>query len=208
VGLGAGTLAAYAQPGSRFTFYEIDPAVVEIASPVPGDYAANRFTYIADAMRDKDVTIGYELGDGRLLMRRTPEGPFDLVVLDAFSSDSVPVHLLTRQAVQIYLDKLAEGGLIAFHISNRYFDLRTPLGRIAHELGLRVFVRSDNVVTKEQFAEGKKESLWLVMCRDPEDMGPLRNLPTWDRPGPERNFPLWTDDHANVLGALIPASGR
>lgn len=208
VGLGAGTLAAYAQPGSRFTFYEIDPAVVEIASPVPGDYAANRFTYIADAMRDKDVTIGYELGDGRLLMRNTPEGPFDLVVLDAFSSDSVPVHLLTKEAVEIYLKKLADDGLIAFHISNRYFDLRTPLRRIAHELGLKVYVRSDSVVTKEQYAEGKKESLWLVMCRRPEAMGPLERLPTWDRPGPERDFPLWTDDHANVLGALIPASGR
>lgn len=208
VGLGAGTLAAYAQPGSRFTFYEIDPAVVEIASPVPGDYAANRFTYIADAMRDKDVTIGYELGDGRLLLRSTPEGPFELIVLDAFSSDSVPVHLLTKEAIEIYLAKLADDGLIAFHISNRYFDLRSPLRRIAHELGLRVFIRSDSVVTKEQYAEGKKESLWLVMCRRPEAMGPLEKLPTWDRPGPERDFPLWTDDHANVLGALITASGR
>ncbi len=208
VGLGAGTLAAYAQPGSRFTFYEIDPAVVEIASPVPGDYGANRFTYIADAMRDKDVTIGYELGDGRLLMRNTPEGPFELIVLDAFSSDSVPVHLLTKEAIAIYLDKLAPDGLIAFHISNRYFDLRSPLRRIAHELGLRVFIRSDSVVTKEQYAEGKKESLWLVMCRRPEAMGPLGQLPTWDRPPPERDFPLWTDDHANVLKTLIPASGR
>ena len=208
VGLGAGTLAAYAQPGSRLTFYEIDPAVVEIASPVPGDYASNRFTYIADAMRDDGVVIGYELGDGRLLLRNTPEGPFDLVVLDAFSSDAVPVHLLTSEAVRIYLDKLAEGGLLAFHISNRYFDLRTPLRRVAHELDLKVFIRNDNVVTKEQLAEGKKESLWLVMCRRSEDMGVLGSLPTWDRPPPERHFPLWTDDHANVLGALIPAAAR
>lgn len=203
VGLGAGTLATYAQPGSRFTFYEIDPAVISIASPSPAGYDASCFTYIADACRDPKVQIGYEQGDGRLLLRTTPEGPFCLIVLDAFSSDSIPVHLLTKEAVEIYLSKLKPGGLIAFHISNRYFDLRTPLRRIAAELKLRAFIRNDTVVTSEQYAEGKKESVWLVMCRESSDMGGLANLPTWDRPIAETEFPLWTDDHANVLGALI-----
>lgn len=203
IGLGAGTLAAYAMPGSRFTFYEIDPAVIEIASPSPLGYRESYFTYIADAARDKDVQIGYEEGDGRLLLKSTVEGPFELIVLDAFSSDAIPVHLLTKEAIEVYLDKLTPTGLIAFHISNRYFDLRDPLNRIATELKLRHWVRNDSVVTSDQLAEGKKESLWLVMARTPQAMGGLGNLPNWERPLPNQTFPLWTDDHANVLGALI-----
>lgn len=208
VGLGAGTLAAYAMPNSRFTFYEIDPAVIEIASPSPDGYAANYFTYIADAVRDKEVQIGYEQGDGRLLLRTTPEGPFELIVLDAFSSDSIPVHLLTKEAVEIYLKKLKPDGLIAFHISNRYFDLRDPLKRIATELKLKVWIRNDSSVTTEQYNEGKKESLWLVMARTPQAMGMLATLPNWERHPDQSTFPLWTDDHANVLGALISPDGR
>ena len=207
VGLGAGTLAAYATPNSRFTFYEIDPAVIEIAAPSP-QYAANYFTFIADALRDKQVQIGFEQGDGRMLLRTTPEGPFELIVLDAFSSDSIPVHLLTKEAVEIYVNKLKPDGLIAFHISNRYFDLRAPLKRIATELKLKVWIRTDGVVTTEQYNEGNKESQWLVMARTPKAMGALGTLPNWERHGDETTFPLWTDDHANVLGALISSDER
>lgn len=204
VGLGAGTLAAYAMPGSTFIFYEIDPAVIRIAFPAAGQpYSANHFTYIADAVRDKTTAIGVEEGDARLRLRDTQQGPFDLIVLDAFSSDAIPVHLLTKEAIEMYTSKLTPNGIIAIHISNRYFDLRRPLKRIAHELGLVNMVRNDGVVTKEQGTEGKKESLYLVMARKSSDFGPLGILPNWERGSPETEFPLWTDDHANVLGALV-----
>lgn len=204
VGLGAGTLAAYAMPGSTFIFYEIDPAVIRIAFPAAGlPYSANHFTYIADAVRDKTTAIGVEEGDARLKLRDTQQGPFDLIVLDAFSSDAIPVHLLTKEAIEMYVSKLKPDGIIAIHISNRYFDLRRPLKRIAHELGLFEMVRNDGVVTKEQGTEGKKESLYLVMARKKSDFGPLAIMPNWERGLPETQFPLWTDDHANVLGALV-----
>lgn len=202
VGMGAGTLAAYATPGARFTFYEIDNAVVHIASPkVP--YSRCFFTFVADAIRDPTVQIGVEVGDGRLKLKQTTEGPFDLIVLDAFSSDSIPVHLLTREALQIYLKHLQPNGLLAFHISNRYFDLRDPLARLGESLSLKVFVRNDSVVTNSQRDEGKSESLWVVLAHQSRDFMPLAELPNWERRAADKNFPLWTDDHANVLGALI-----
>jgi spermidine synthase len=168
----------------------------------------NYFTFIADAVRDPAVKIGHRQGDGRILLQDAPEepgyvGPFDLIVLDAFSSDAIPVHLLTKEAVEIYLRNIKDNGIIAFHISNRYFDLRRPLQRIAHELGLIVYVRDDNVATSDQMAEGKKESLWLTIVRKKEAMGALAKLPNWQLAPDESVFPLWTDDHANLLGALI-----
>jgi hypothetical protein len=197
IGLGAGSLAAYAMPGSRFTFYEIDPAVIRIA----GNPAL--FSFIGDAARDRDTAIGYEFGDGRLKLRTTPEGPFDLIVIDAFSSDAIPLHLVTKEAVEVYLSKLRERGLLAFHISNRYFDLAPPLRRIATELGLVAFRRND-VAKNEYFDEfeGRKESTWMVLCRDTADFQPLARMPTWERLPPERAFPLWTDDYSNLLSVM------
>ena len=111
IGLGAGTLAAYSEPGERWTFFEIDPVVVEVAR--------DRFTYLGDARGEVNVV----LGDGRLSLVAVPDGTFGLLVLDAFSSDAVPVHLLTREALALYLRKLAPGGLLAFHLSNRHLAL-------------------------------------------------------------------------------------
>jgi len=202
VGMGAGTLAAYAVPNSRFTFYEIDRAVINISAPAT-PYSNNWFTFIADAIRDPSVQVGVEEGDGRLRLRETAEGPFDLIVLDAFSSDAIPVHLVTREAITIYLSKLQPNGLIAFHISNRYFDLRNPLARIATDLNLKVFVRNDSVVTSNQLDEGKSESLWVVMARETKHFLPLAKLPNWESTFTGKSFPLWTDDHANVLGSFI-----
>jgi len=202
VGLGGGTLAAYAQPNTTFIFYEIDRAVIDIAFPQK-TYGDNFFSFIADAVRDKSVTIGAEEGDARLRLRDTQQGPFDLIVLDAFSSDAIPVHLLTREAIEIYLTKLKPDGILAFHISNRYFDIRSPLKRIAHELKLKALIRNDSFISSQQAAEGKRESLWLVMVRDYEAMGKLANLPSWERDPEETTFPVWTDDHANVLRALV-----
>lgn len=197
IGLGSGSLAAYAVPGSRFTFYEIDPAVISIASN------PKFFSFISDAARDPNVTIGYEFGDGRLKLQSTPEGPFNLIVVDAFSSDAIPVHLVTEQAVEVYLKKLQPHGLIAFHISNRHFDLAPPLSRIAAELNLFAYRRND-VAKRTYFDdfEGRKESTWVVFARDAADFAPLSGLPSWERLLPEKSFPLWTDDYSNLLSVM------
>src|SRR5207244_3866864 len=110
VGLGSGALAAYGRPGDRVTFYELDPAVARIASN------PRWFTYLRDSRADVRIVVG----DGRLELAAAPDHGYDLLVLDAFSSDSVPVHLLTREAVELYLSKLRPDGLVAFHVTNRY----------------------------------------------------------------------------------------
>ncbi len=125
VGLGVGTIASYTQPGDSVTYYEIDPLIVRIAQD------PSLFTYLADAKGDVDIV----LGDGR---RRLDEatGQYDILVLDAFSSDAIPVHLLTEEAFRTYRDRLAPGGLLAVHISNRYLDLEPVVSAIASELGM------------------------------------------------------------------------
>jgi SAM-dependent methyltransferase len=199
VGLGAGTLAAYAIPGRHITYFEIDPEVVRIAKDT------RFFTYLADAVEPVDVV----LGDGRLSLARTPDGSFDLIVLDAFSSDAIPVHLLTRQALQTYLRKLRPDGVLAFHLSSQYLNLVPVVDAIARDLGLRGLVQDDDVETVQQQLEGKCESTWAILARESSDLGPLWTDVRWRHSleGPE-NAPgrryLWTDDYADVLGVLSP----
>lgn len=120
IGLGSGGLAAWARAGDRYTFYEIDPTVREIAT------TPEYFTFVSDA-RARGARVDIRIGDGRIEIAKAPDKSFGLIVLDAFSSDSIPVHLLTREALGLYLSKLRDDGVIAFHISNRYFDLRPVL---------------------------------------------------------------------------------
>ena len=133
VGLGAGTLAAYAEPGEHWTFFEIDPVVVDLARD------RGLFTFLADARGEVDIV----LGDGRLSLASIPDGTFGLLVFDAFSSDAVPVHLLTREAIALDLRKLAPGGLLAFHVSNRHLDLQRVLAGGATAAGLVGLLRAD-----------------------------------------------------------------
>ncbi len=121
VGLGAAALACYADPAQGWTFYEIDPAVARVARD------PRFFTYLADS---RAGSLAVVLGDARLRLRDAPGHGFGLIVLDAFSSDAVPFHLLTREALRLYRRKLAAGGLIAYHITNRYLDLDPVLGAL------------------------------------------------------------------------------
>ncbi len=152
VGLGAGTIAAYAQPGDELTFYEINPAVVRIAH----DTAI--FTYLADAA----VVPRIVTGDGRLSLQAEPAGSFDLLILDAFSSDAVPAHLLTRDAMQTYLRTLRPGGILVFNISNRYYDLATPLAATVRSLGLTAVIRRSVYERDVVESTGAQSSDWLV----------------------------------------------
>lgn len=122
IGLGSGGMAAYARAGDRYTFYEIDPTVRDLATN------PEYFTFIADA-RARGARVDIRIGDGRIEIAKAPDKSYGLIVLDAFSSDSIPVHLLTREALGLYLTKLRDDGVIAFHISNRYFDLRPVLAQ-------------------------------------------------------------------------------
>ncbi len=187
VGLGAGTLAAYAAPGQRWTFYEIDPAIVRIA----GD--PQYFTYLENSRAEAvDVVVG----DARLRLRESPDRAYDLLILDAFSSDALPVHLVTREAIALYRSKLAEGGVLAFNLSNRYLDLEPLIGRQALDAGLVCRVRADLDVIPEERDGGKQPSIWAVMAAD---LGGLADESGWHEPRVRADSPAWTDERSDLL---------
>jgi spermidine synthase len=191
VGLGVGSLACYREPGQRWTFYEIDAAVERIARD------ERFFSVLAECGGDTPVV----LGDARLTLADAPAGAYDLLVMDAYTSDAVPVHLLTREALALYLEKLAPGGVVAFHISNQYFDLRPVLAGLAQDAGLAAMAQDDVTVSAAEAAAGKRGSQWVVLARDRHDFGALADDPRWytlEVPG----APLWTDDYSSVLSVL------
>lgn len=191
VGLGTGTLACYQQPGQEWTYFEIDPAVVRIAR----DPAL--FTYLSDCAPGAEIV----LGDARLSLAATAR-QFDLLVLDAYSADAIPVHLLTREALALYLERLAPGGVLAFHISNQFFDLRPVLGNLAVDAGLTALVMDDTAVTAEEARLGKSASRWAVLARDSSALTPLAADPAWQPLVAQPHKPLWTDDFASPLTVL------
>jgi hypothetical protein len=140
VGLGIGTLASYGRTGQVVHFYEIDPAVKRLSLPPQGEKAY--FFYLQDAL-DKGVKLDVILGDGRLKIKEAAPKQYDIIVLDAFSSDAIPVHLLTSEAVALYKTKLAEGGVLIFNITNRYVDLKRPLANVAAENGMDCYYGGD-----------------------------------------------------------------
>ncbi len=189
VGLGAGGLAAYGDPGDRFHFYEIDPAVVEIAQD------DSLFTYL----RETDAAIEIEVVDGRLGVNRS-DAKFDILVLDAFSSDAVPVHLLTLEAVSGYSEHLSAEGILVFNISNRHFDLEPVLGRVALELDLRASHRLF-LPPAADVEQGATASRYLVMAPTDAVLESLTSLNSDWIPA-DGTGDLWTDDYSFVLGAL------
>jgi hypothetical protein len=185
VGLGAGALASYGRDGQRMSIYEIDPEVVRIARD------SGYFTYL----RDSAAALEYHIGDGRLELAGPGTPPFDLLVLDAFSGDSIPVHLLTVEAFQLYLGRIADGGVVAVHISNRYLDLRPVVAGAAEALGATALVRRD------PFGEGTDGSWWMAVAADAVSLAPLAVDPRW-HPGDEAGASAWTDARSNLLAVL------
>jgi SAM-dependent methyltransferase len=190
VGLGTGTLACYARPGQTWTFYEIDPAVVRIARD-PG-----RFTFLSGCKPDARI----EIGDARLLIEHELPAAADVLVVDAFSSDSVPMHLLTSEAFADYRRLLSPNGLLLLHISNRYIDLKPVVAAAAATGGWHAGVRRyrpDDAGT----ARNETGSNWIALSRSPATLGRMiaGSREQWD-PLPQRpGFAPWTDDHASVL---------
>ena len=192
IGLGTGSVACYGGPTQHWTFYEIDPAVERLAKD------PRLFTYLRDCPPRSDVV----LGDARRSLSGVAGGQFGMIVVDAFNSDSVPVHLLTREALALYLDRLADGGVIALNVTNRYLDLRGVVADLARDANLASLVRDALHITDAEEDEGKAGSVWVVLSRGEAELAPLARDPDWvpfpDRPGAE----VWTDDFSNLLGAL------
>lgn len=198
VGLGAGTLACYAVPGQQWTFYEIDPAVVQIAR----DPA--RFTFLSRCAPSARIKIG----DARLLLEREGAGSADLLVVDAFSSDSVPMHLLTREAFADYRRILSPRGLLLVHISNRYIELEPVVAAAARSENWASAMRRYRP-TGAALARNEGPSDWVAMSPSSPTLAKLENRSPsyWTALAPRPGFRPWTDDHASVL-PLIDWTGK
>jgi hypothetical protein len=191
IGLGTGTMACYAWPKQQWTFYEIDPAVERLAR----DPAY--FTFLADCPAKVEVV----LGDARLTLAQAPDRHYDLIVFDAFSSDAVPLHLISREAIGLYLAKLAQGGMLVFNISNRYLDLKPVFGNLAEDAGLVCLFQDYGVNETEQNLFYVR-SVWVVMARSQADLGELTADNRWSLLSGAPEASVWTDDFSNVLSVF------
>ena len=191
VGLGTGTMLAYGREGDVFRLYEINPAVERIAR--------SHFTYLADSQARVDLVMG----DARLSMEnelaRGEAQQFDLLVLDAFSSDAIPVHLLTREALAIYLQHLAPGGVVAVHISNRYLDLQPVIAHLADDAGLAMAVIQDDPGDEWW----SYRTTWVLLAPDRAFLAAEAIADVTDDPKPrEPDVGLWTDEYASLFSIL------
>ena len=184
IGLGVGTIATYGNEHDFIRFYEINPEVERLARKY--------FTYLAD----NKATVEVSLGDGRLVMEGEQPQDYDILVLDAFSSDAVPIHLLTTEAMEIYLKHLADGGVIAFHISTQHLDLQSIVWKLAEHFGLETAW----IESGEDETEGALASDWILLARDGNFFATEAIRKNKSHPYAElENVPLWTDDHINLL---------
>jgi len=192
IGLGTGSLACYGTDKWHYTFYEIDPVVVKVAS----DPAL--FSYLTGCGRPYDIIIG----DGRLEIGKAPDGTYDVIVLDAFSSDVIPLHLLTKEAMNLYLSKLAEDGILVLHLSNRYFDLAPVVTAMARELGLTSLVRLSSAGEIEGTKLPYTASIVAAVSREPKDLAALASKDGWKPIPVDPSLRSWTDDYSNLLSTL------
>lgn len=192
VGLGAGSVVGYARAGQKWTLYEIDPFVAQIASD------AKLFQFLSGSPAPHQIV----LGDARQELKRAPDAAFDVLVLDAYSSDTIPVHLLTREAVEIYREKLAPGGVIVWHISNKYFDLEPVVGRLARDGGWQSLIRHDLNISPLQTAKnGVSPSVWAVLARQKSDLGVLNRDQNWR--ALRADAALWSDQKSSLWPLLV-----
>ena len=191
VGLGSGALSCHGGPAQKFTYFEIDSLVEKIARD------ARLFSYLRDCPPRSEVVIG----DARLTLAKTPAHHYDTLVLDAFSSDVIPTHLLTVEALRLYLDKITRDGIVLIHISNRHMDLVPVFDRLAQTLRLSGYLRDDSSVTSDEQSEGKLPSRWIVLAHEKRDLTPYIDA-HWQTLDGRWAGELWTDDFTNVLKVL------
>jgi hypothetical protein len=190
VGLGTGTMACYNKPGQQMAFYEIDPLVESIARN------NNLFTYLRDCPGENNVV----LGDARLSLADALDGEYGIIVADAFSSDAIPVHLMTREAVDLYFDKLQSDGVLLMHISNRHLELEPVLGNVAQDAGLVCRAQYDQ---ENESTPGKFVSHWVIMSREEGALGSMADDARWSSCETNPDSPVWTDDYSNLLSTFV-----
>jgi spermidine synthase len=186
IGLGSGALAAYGRVGDAFTYYEIDPAIVRVAEDT------RLFTFL----RDTNASVRTVVGDGRLTLGADTAARYDTLVIDAFSSDAIPTHLLTSEAIDLYRRRLSPGGVIAFHISNRHFDLAPVLQEVAEHDGLAARMQTGPGTAADPDA---LSSTWVLLAAD---AGFLPSGPQWQPLQNLRHIRLWTDQYSNPVSVL------
>lgn len=192
VGLGVGSLACYAAPGQSWTFHEIDPLVERLARD------RRHFRFLEECGQQAAIRIG----DARLTLEQVPDGGYDLLVLDAYSSDSIPLHLMSREALALYLRKLSPQGLLAFHVSNRHLDLMPVLARLADDAGLsglQQHFRPDEALRRQGEAMATDA---VLLSRSQANLALLRADTAWQPLAPAPGTPLWTDSYSNILGVI------
>jgi len=189
IGLGTGALACYRRPGETWTFFEIDGAVERIAR----EY----FHYLADCGGDTKVV----LGDGRLSLKAMPDRQYDLIVVDAFSSDSIPMHLLTKEAISLYLQKLRPGGVVLLNVSNLYLRLEPVLTAAIESAGV-AGRRQEFYPTARQTADGASSSAWMAIAARDADLAFLAPEKRWQNIRPQPGGKPWTDDFSNIISAI------
>ncbi len=193
VGLGVGTTACYRRPGQSWTFFDIDPEVVRIAND------RRYFNMLADCAQGARMV----LGDGRLKLEAEPDKAFDLIMLDVFSSDVIPVHLLTREALELYRNKLSAQGVLAIHVSNRHMDLRSVLAAGAASAGMIGYHQWHRPPKELMETEFISPSKWIVMSASPEALAPIvRDNPDWKPLEASHDTPVWTDNYSNLVSIL------
>jgi hypothetical protein len=198
VGLGSGALACYAKPGQQWSFYEIDPLVVQIAQ--------NRklFTYLSDCTPKAEMIVG----DARLKLKEIAPGSYDMLVIDAFSSDSIPLHLITANAFDLYRSRLSKNGVLMVHVSNRYMDLLPVIGNIAQAQGWQAWTYKNLTAgEKKQYGMYGTPSIWIMLTQKAGNAPPSlsevqRKDAGWTPLGPDSSSKLWTDNYANTLSVL------
>jgi hypothetical protein len=186
IGLGIGTVAAYGRPGDDYTFYEINPLVVKVAN--------QEFTFL----RDSEAKTNIVLGDARLSLEREPTQGFDVLVVDAFSGDSIPVHLLTREAFELYFRHLKPDGVVAVHVSNQYLDLQPVVAAAAKWFGKEAVVVNHEVTA----SKGVYSSSWILVGNP----GGFLGQPEIEKAGqvlsPSQQLQLWTDNYSSLWRVL------
>jgi SAM-dependent methyltransferase len=189
IGLGTGTIAAYGRPGDSYRFYDIDVNVIQIAR--------REFSFLGDS----GARIETALGDARLTLEREPPQGFDVLAVDAFSSDAIPVHLITREALQAYLRHMKPDGIIAFHVSNRFLDLIPVVARLARELGLHAVLVSDDPEDDDKSLRSRSD--WVLVSRNPEALEADAIVEAGATPAEDRpEWRTWTDDYSNLIQIL------
>ncbi len=193
VGLGTGTVACYERPGDHWTFFEINPADIAIAKNPA------LFTFLRDCPGQTDIV----LGDARLSLLRQPDHSFGMIVLDAFTSDAIPVHLMTRDAMKLYLNKLEPDGLLVYHVSNLHLDLGPVVGKIAASLKLTARRFNDEASDENNDPYSRDASDWIVVARNQNDLVGIKNDARWQVLPSFPGKGIWTDDYSNLLSALV-----